>query len=164
MVGDPQIRLTIELVPSTCWFSNVRSAVTKADWDRLRKAVYAEAKNRCEVCGGQGKKHPVECHEVWDYDAANRIQRLVRLLALCPACHEVKHIGYAEVRGRMDNAVRHLAKVNGWTIPQAIRYVGAQFEVWAARSKFAWTLDIAWLERRGVDVAKILKEKRQTKE
>ena len=39
-------------------------------------------------------------HEVWDYDDARRVQRLVRLIALCPACHEVKHLGLAAKRGR----------------------------------------------------------------
>lgn len=30
-------RLTIELVPRTCWFDNVRSAVSSTDWKRLRQ-------------------------------------------------------------------------------------------------------------------------------
>lgn len=38
---------------------------------------------------------PVECHEVWDYDDDRKIQRLERRVALCPACHEVKHAGLA---------------------------------------------------------------------
>jgi hypothetical protein len=37
-------RLTVELVPSTCWYTNVRSNVSKAVWDRLRRRVAAEAK------------------------------------------------------------------------------------------------------------------------
>ena len=54
-------RLTIELVPSTCWFSNVRSNISKQDWDRLRKETYKKANYRCEICGGVGRNHPVEC-------------------------------------------------------------------------------------------------------
>ena len=108
-------RLTVELVPSTCWWSNVRSHVAPAVWERLRRATAAAAGNRCEICGGRGRRHPVECHEVWDYDDTTRVQRLVRLIALCPACHEVKHLGLAAKRGRHGAALAHLARVNGWT-------------------------------------------------
>jgi hypothetical protein len=79
-----QTRLTVELVPSTCWYTNVRSNVSKAVWDRLRRRVAAEAGKRCEICGGRGRRWPVECHEVWHYDDATKVQRLERLVALCP--------------------------------------------------------------------------------
>ena len=45
-------RLTVELVPQTCWFSNVRSEVTSADWNRIRRYVYERAGHSCEICGG----------------------------------------------------------------------------------------------------------------
>ncbi len=38
-----ETRLTVELVPSTCWYTNVRSHVPKAVWDRLRRQVADEA-------------------------------------------------------------------------------------------------------------------------
>ncbi len=140
-------RLTIELVPQTCWFSNVRSEVSPADWDRLRKRTAAHAENHCQICGGRGPKWPVECQELWDYDDARRVQTLTGLLALCPACHEVKHMGFANFRGRGDIAARHLAKVNGWAAPEAERYIAEQFAVWERRSHFQWALDLSWLEQ-----------------
>ena len=147
-------RLTIELVPQTCWFSNVRSEVSAADWDRLRKLTSDAAGGQCEVCGGQGPKWPVECHEIWGYDDARHTQTLLGLTALCPACHEVKHIGLANIRGRGDIAARHLAKVNGWTAREAERYIAEQFAAWERRSKFQWTLSLDWLEQNGVTVSK----------
>jgi hypothetical protein len=104
VVGDDarvQTRLTVELVPSTCWYTNVRSNVSKAVCDRLRRRVAAQTGNRCEICGGRGRRWPVECHEVWHYDDEVKVQRLERLAALCPACHEVKHAGLASKRGRL---------------------------------------------------------------
>ncbi len=139
-------RLTIELVPSSCWYTNVRSRVSRAEWDCIRKAVYRRAGYTCEICGGTGPKHPVECHEVWRYDDDRKVQRLVRMIALCPACHRVKHIGKASVDGRYAEARRHLAQVNGWTQEQAERYVKASFRVWKRRSRHAWTLDVSILE------------------
>src|SRR4051794_19953715 len=63
----PAPRLTIELVPRTCWLSNVRNHVEKSQWDFIRKSVYLKASNKCEICGGKGPKWPVECHEIFEF-------------------------------------------------------------------------------------------------
>ena len=139
--------LTIELVPKGQWGANLRSELPKAEWDRLRKATYAAAGHRCEVCGGKGRKWPVECHERWHYDEDTKVQSLVGLIALCPACHEVKHIGRAGAVGRAEQAIAHLMKVNNWKPDEAIKYVDEAFQTWARRSQEDWTLDIAWLEQ-----------------
>ena len=58
------MKLTIELVPKTSWYSNVRSNVSRSQWDKLRKKCYLNADYKCEVCGDtgikQGFKWPVE--------------------------------------------------------------------------------------------------------
>lgn len=151
--------LTVELVPSTCWFSNVRSEISKEEWDRLRTETYKNAGYRCEICGAKGRRWPVEAHEIWHYDDASHTQTLLRLQALCPDCHQVKHIGLSEARGRRDEALRHLAKVNGWSIDDAEMYVEVQFEVWARRSQHRWRLDISWLEQFGIDTSKHARQK-----
>ena len=59
-------KLTSEIVPSTCWYNNVRSNVSTKEWDYLRKKSYESAGNVCEICGDTGKNqgfnHNVECH------------------------------------------------------------------------------------------------------
>jgi hypothetical protein len=144
--------LTVELVPQSCWFSNVRDHVDKDTWDRLRKATYKQAGYRCEVCGGQGPKWPVECHEVWRYDDQKRIQKLTGLIALCPSCHQVKHIGLAGVQGKEGIAKAHLAQVNGWTEKQVDDYLDEVWRVWDDHSRHQWNLDLSWLEQRGIRV------------
>jgi hypothetical protein len=42
--------LFVDLVPSSCWFTNVRSCVVPADWERLRRMILDRAGHRCEVC------------------------------------------------------------------------------------------------------------------
>ena len=106
------MKLTIELVPKTIWYSNLRSELSKAEWDRLRKIAYRKADYHCEICGGQGPKWPVECHEIWEYDDQNSVQTLKGLTAICPDCHRVKHIGRAQIMGEYDLALKHLMKVN----------------------------------------------------
>jgi 5-methylcytosine-specific restriction endonuclease McrA len=142
-------KLTIELVPSTCWYSNVRSEISTEEWDKLKKQSYRQASYRCEVCGGQGENHPVECHEIWHYDDDLRVQTLKGLISLCPTCHEVKHIGLAQINGRYEQAAAHLAKVNGWTEEQTDLYIERSFEIWQKRSQVQWQLDISYLEREG---------------
>ena len=41
--------LFVDLVPSSCWFSNVRSCVDQRDWERLRRMITNRADQRCEV-------------------------------------------------------------------------------------------------------------------
>jgi len=139
--------LLVELVPQSSWGSNLRSELPRKDWDRLRRAQYAKAGNLCEVCGGKGRRHPVECHEIWSYDDKNHVQTLDGLIALCPGCHEVKHLGLAGARGRTPEALRHLAKVNGWTHEQALHHAAEAFVLWDQRSRHPWTLDLTWLDR-----------------
>jgi hypothetical protein len=148
----PRTLLTVELVPSTCWFSNLRSELSKDEWDRLRRPVFERAANRCEICGGRGREHPVECHEVWEYDDAQHVQRLAGLVALCPACHEAKHMGYASGVGRGGQARAHLARVNGWSMEDVELYLEMQFEQWSRRSQHEWSLDLSWLSGFGMDI------------
>ncbi|HST03677.1 MAG TPA: HNH endonuclease signature motif containing protein [Chloroflexia bacterium] len=149
----PRTRLTVELVPSTCWFSNLRSELSQQDWDRLRHATYERAGQRCEVCGQRGSAHPVECHEVWEYDDVHHVQRLAGLVALCPACHESKHIGYATSTGRSSQARTHLAHINGWSMDSVELYLEAEFEQWSRRSQHEWTLDLSWLQQFGIEIS-----------
>ena len=138
--------LTLDLVPSSTWYDNLRSRIKPAEWDRLRKATYAAAGHKCEVCGGKGHKWPVECHEIWDYDEVTRVQRLAGLVALCPSCHEVKHFGLAVHMGNEARARRHLGKVNGWTPAQVEAHLQSAFHTWRERSKKnGWRFDITWI-------------------
>jgi hypothetical protein len=83
-----KIKLTIELIPKTCFFSNVRTLLPKKYWDLLRRSSYAKAGYKCEICGESGKnqgyKHEVECHEIWEYNDRLKIQKLLGLVSLCP--------------------------------------------------------------------------------
>lgn len=152
-------KLTIELVPASSWFNNVRAVLTKAQWDILRKKVYSEAYNTCQICGGIGPKHPVECHEIWHYDDTKLIQKLEGMTALCPNCHMVKHIGLAGIQNRGEQALKHLMKVNKMTKKEAEDYILKSFEKWGERSSKTWKLDIDHLKVYGIDIKKIKRTK-----
>lgn len=131
----------IELVPESSWYSNVRSQVSKEIWDVIRRACYKKAGYKCEICNGKGPKWPVECHEIWEYDDVKHIQVLKGFIALCPACHSVKHIGYAQISGNYQQAIDQLKKVNNISDKEADEHVEKCFEIWRKRGEHEWKVD-----------------------
>lgn len=148
--------LFVDLVPQTCWFTNVRSCVDGRDWERLRRMITRRAGQRCEICGAaedREQKRWLEAHERWTFDEAARVQTLKRLICLCTDCHTVTHYGYAQVRGVEARAFAHLVKVTGMTEPQAREHVRTAFAVWERRSQVAWELDLGILTDAGIRLA-----------
>lgn len=138
------VRLTIELVPSTSWYSNLRKAVKPPVWDRLRKQVYAQCGNRCSVCGSE---YRLACHEVWDYDDVNHVQRLTGFTALCMWCHHVKHLGLAGIlasEGKLDygKVIAHYMEVNACSRLAFSGHKRAAFQQWNERSEHEWRVDL----------------------
>ncbi|MCL5272792.1 MAG: DUF5710 domain-containing protein [Gammaproteobacteria bacterium] len=145
--------LTIELVPSTCWFSNVRNHLSKEGWEQIKRTTFRAAGYRCEICGGVGEAHPVECHEIWLYDDTAMVQTLGGCIALCPRCHEVKHIGFAQINNRYEEARDWLKQINNWSLDQAEKYIEYEASVWENRSRFEWKLNLSWLKfAHGIEV------------
>jgi len=144
-------RLTIELLPQEQWGANLYQLLQGKRWDTVKKETYRRAGNRCEICGGVGTRVAVQAHEVWEYDEAAGTQRLVRMIALCPACHDAKHFGRAQAGGRGAEALAHLAEVNGWTQAEAKAHVSEQSAVWRQRNTVHWTLDVSILSEYGIE-------------
>lgn len=149
-------RLTIELVPKTCHFSNVRTCLSTTNWDKIRKISYENANNKCEICGdtgkNQGHKHNVECHEIWNYDEETLTQKLIGLISLCPKCHMVKHIGRSIAIGGENICYRQLAKVNKWTQTQIQNHIVESFDRHKTLSKHQWKLDISILSQEPYNI------------
>lgn len=149
-------QLLVELIPTTCHYSNVRTTVTTEEWDKIRKISYEAAGHKCEICGdigkNQGKKHNVECHEIWEYDDENHIQKLIGLISLCPFCHMTKHIGRSISIGAEKVCFTQLAKVNRWSMEQIKKHIVESFDTHKERSKHEWTLDISLLEKEPYNI------------
>ncbi|QYC52465.1 putative HNH endonuclease [Salmonella phage SSBI34] len=140
------IKHKICLIPRTAWGNNLRSYLTSSQWDKVRRKCYQENNYKCQICGGQGgngRKHPVEAHEDWEF--VNGEVRLVGIMSLCPPCHEFHHPGLAERNGKVERMLRQFMKVNGITRDQAISYMKGEFELWRQRSQQEWSLNIDYL-------------------
>ena len=142
-------RITIELIPRTCFGSNVRSLFKQKYWDILRRASYEKAGHVCEVCKASGKdqgyRHNVECHEIWTYDDKTRTQRLDGLISLCPKCHQVKHFGRASAIGKQAEVFLHMESVNDWNHHQCVQHAAESMTLWLERSKYKWYIDLSVL-------------------
>jgi hypothetical protein len=149
-VSETTVRLKIELVPTPLWGKTL-ARTSSDEWDVLRREVYKRVNYRCEICGGNGPRHPVECHEIWFYDDKRNIQELGGFMGICPACHSAKHYGRSSAHGNEEQVRIHLMKVNGWTENELARYVKVCYKVWRERSKRKWTQDFSWLDKWRMD-------------
>lgn len=130
--------LFVDLVPSSCWFTNVRSCVTQRDWERLRRMVLGRAGHRCEVCArgeDRAERRWLEVHERWSYDDARGVQALRRLICVCTDCHTATHLGLAQINGKDSEALKHLCTVTGMSVRKATAHVDDTFALWRARSR-----------------------------
>ena len=91
-----EYKLNFELVPDGCWYSNLRSILSKAQWEFIRNEARERAGGRCMVCGK--KSSSLEAHERWSYDEKNGIQKLEDVVAVCKDCHSVMHIGHTQLK------------------------------------------------------------------
>ena len=149
--------LFVDLVPQSCWFTNVRSGVAPIEWDRVRRMVYRRAGDRCEACGRARDRAAgvqMEAHERWYFDDARRVQVLRRLICLCNGCHGTTHFGLANVQGRSAEALAHLITVTGLSRDLAEAHIEEAFALWQERSARTWDLDLSILTSAGVELAR----------
>ena len=145
MKSKPEPRLSVELVPSSSWGVNLRSILTRNQWDVIQRRTYKKAGYVCEVCGGVGENHPVECHEEWEYDDTTHTQTLIGVKALCPDCHGVKHLGMSATLGGAEYMRNHLMKVNGWSGYETNEYMKEVWNKYEERGKYQWNVVVDWI-------------------
>jgi predicted HNH restriction endonuclease len=131
------MKLEIELVPRQCWGINIRKMLGK-DWETISKRVRRDHNYTCQICGWEEDRKNgkyTHCHEVWDYDDDNDIQRLTGFECLCPNCHAVHHWGHSKSIGRDMAALKeHAIAVNGCSEEDWDVHILEQSEIWSIRS------------------------------
>ena len=142
---ENKFKLSFELVPDSCWYSNLRSELPQGVWDILRKKAYARAGGKCMICGAPTRR--LEAHEQWEYDDGNGVQRLKNIVAICRPCHEVVHIGRTQLLGKEKEACEHFMKVNNCSYADYRAALGEANAVHRERSEKEWKLDISALPK-----------------
>ena len=149
------MKLEIELVPSTVWFSSLYRLLPKNEWYRLKDKIYAEEGRKCYICGSEQGRFSL--HEFWEYDDDKHIQRLSELHHLCNLCHKIKHIGFwchtADGKSKLkqegldrEDLIKHFCRVNNCAKEEFLIHEDKAFEVWRERSKYQWKQDFGKYE------------------
>jgi len=151
--------LYVDLVPSSCWFTNVRYCVRPEDWDKIRKIVYSRVRYTCECCKINciENKLPIEAHERWDYDYTTMTQKLVRLIGLCKDCHSTTHYGFSRMNGLEEKIKSHLMKIRNFNLEELREHVDIAYAVWIERNQYDWNLDLSLITSNGFEVVKPVK-------
>lgn len=104
-------------IPFAAAGQNLHALFDAATWDHVRRSCTAMTGKRCAVCGKtggwfaknvlgkDGNRNGVDCHEVWDWSVPDPasgtcVQRLKRILVVCPDCHMTFHGDFAVKRAR----------------------------------------------------------------
>ncbi len=142
------LKLNFELVPDSCWYSNLRSILKPAMWDVVRKDAYSRAEGKCMICGR--KVNRLEAHEKWSYDEENCVQKLEDVVAVCHSCHSVIHIGRTQLMGDEEKAIAHFCKVNNCSYADYRKALGqANIDHRRRNQVSEWKLDISFLKKYG---------------
>tara|TARA_Y100001970_G_scaffold280725_1_gene390157 strand:- start:426 stop:1100 length:675 start_codon:yes stop_codon:yes gene_type:complete len=146
-------KLFIDMIPITCWYNNVRRFIHPCDWDRLRRYVYERVNYRCECCNINTKTCKdiqIEAHERWHYDNDKKIQKLMRIIALCNRCHTTTHMGFAELNGKGEDAMIHLKYVRNFNDKEAIKHKKEAKLLWYNRNEIKWKQDMSLITNNGI--------------
>jgi len=141
------MKLAIELVPIPTMNVNVRSHMSAYRWRQLSLDIQRRDHYACTIC--QRRKgqeiHRLHCHEQWEFDMENGIQRLTGLVSLCFQCHMVKHIGFADMNGWIEKyeLVEHFCNVNGVEKDTFAVHLNQAVQLWIARNDIHWIVDMS---------------------
>ena len=112
----PHLRLAFEPVPWESRRNTLANLLPPDQWNAIRRSAYRRGGYRCEACGRSDRLH---CHEVWHFNHSTGCQCLAGLQALCPLCHDTKHITFTHDEYRVRELLQHFAAVNRLTPEEA---------------------------------------------
>ena len=148
------LKLQIELVPSTVWFSSVYKLYKESnklnEWRKIKDKLFEKEGYHCWICSKEGGR--LEAHEFWEYNDKNHIQRLVAIHHLCGMCHKIKHIGLwchtsdgiEQLKKSVltkEDLIDHFCKVNNCSIEEFEVHETEAFRIWEERSRHEWKQD-----------------------
>jgi len=155
-----EMPLRMEIVPEPAWYFNLRKMFTATMWGLVRNRVYGEFWYTCPFCHKEfwdlekqewQIKSPVggglHAHEIWTYDDDKHIQTCEGIVALCPACHGIKHMVLTQKRAqekelKMADVISHFCTVNNCMPSDFDEILKFEMNVFYFRNNFEWTCEI----------------------
>ena len=140
------MKLEFEMVPDSCWYSNLRSILSKKQWDYIKADAKRRANGKCMICGK--KTDRLEAHEKWSYNEKTQTQKLEDIVAVCSDCHSVIHIGRTQLKGNEERAEEHYMKVNNCSYAEYRKNLGKANELHRRLNLVPeWKPDLTYLKR-----------------
>ncbi len=138
-----KLKLNFELVPDACWGVNLRNAYPDL-WKVVSKIIRDRANSKCTICGEYSNK--LEAHEVWEYSLKG-VQKLKDIIAVCPLCHSVIHIGRTELKGDIVLAEKHFMKINACSYSEYRKALGEAVSKHKELNKISeWITDLSFIK------------------
>ena len=139
-----QLKLTIQLIPRPLWGRSLAKLAPRNEWEKLRIQVFEWYDRRCGIC--RAGNPTMICHEVWQYDDVNHVQRLADLMLVCEMCNRCIHFGQSErlaAEGKLDleMVMAHFCSVNGADRFELTMERSRAGKEWNERNKHEWTQD-----------------------
>lgn len=92
-------------IPKPLHGVNPRTLLGSSNWNRMRRACYAEANDTCEICGTKPEnlRHR-HGHEVYEISYSQGTAKFIRVFCVCSLCHlACIHTGRALTLWKQDN-------------------------------------------------------------
>jgi hypothetical protein len=146
-------RFCPKLVPKPLWGVSIANLVRMSINELIGLSLKIEVikklksfwpslpRDRCVICDSKAS----DIDEFWDYyvDSNRGIARLTSLRSLCSSCHLAKHIGYANVTGRLEEALKQLAKVNNLAPLDVYMLLDEVYSIWRMLNSITtWRIEI----------------------
>lgn len=138
----------IELIPATTWGKSLahlarqKGSGFRSIWDKIRERELGRADRKCEICKTSASS--LICHEKWQFDDAQSVQRLIGYEVTCRECSNILHLGRAsEDKVLWEKAKVHFAKVTRMEENVLDDVLDQAMKEWTQRSKHNWSIDIS---------------------
>jgi len=129
------------LVPEPLWGLSAAAKLPRSQWQAIRAEALRLGDSRCAHCGTRHDKGLV-CHELWDYGEDDFVATLAGFQIVCRDCTSVHHIGRAAKLGFKEQALAHMATVNGTSVEKAVNDADAAYLLWRERSDHGWRIRV----------------------
>jgi len=142
--------LSVRPIPRPLWGLNLRAALGKYRWSKLRRGIVAERGLACQTCGKKNDEaQKINAHEVWSYDTTTTpaVARLDRITLDCWHCHACEHFPRTILLVRegvlrhdaISDTTEHWCRVNGATPLAFDKHLREAMAEWKRLSAFEWT-------------------------
>lgn len=166
---------SVKMVPGPLWGMNLRGALGKYRWGKLRRSVIQGRGLRCATCGKtETESKRIFAHEDWQYETAAdpAVARLIGLKLSCWFCHMVEHFGAVTNMVRsgeltaqaVEDVIAHFCRLNRVGQEEFDTHLAEAKAEWSRLSRLQWKIDWGSFEPTMTEAQQKREERRDRRE